>query len=207
MLGGLLLVSALVVNSANPVQSAADYYRDLAAYQVRVKSTSNGKTEMMRYYFKKPGYVRMEMVQPFGGAVLVYDPLKKKVKLWPFGHQSFPSMQLNPDNNLIRSSTGHRIDQSDVGVLLGNVQKLQNQGNAQLIGNELVNERQALHLVIEGNPGISVDHVHRYELWLDLETGFPLKVSSHDLNNKLIENVEMDDLQINPAFASDFFSQ
>ncbi|MES1982964.1 MAG: DUF1571 domain-containing protein [Pseudomonadota bacterium] len=202
-----MLVSALIAHTADPIQSAVDYYRDVAAYSVRVKSTSNSKTEIMRYYFRKPGHVRMELVQPFGGAVLIYDPLKKRARLWPFGHQSFPSMMLNPDNQLIRSSTGHRVDQSDVGFLFRNVQELQQHGKTQVGETEQMNGKTAVHLTVEGDARISVDHVHRYQLWLDQETGFPLKVTSSDLSNKLIETVEMDDIQINPTFAPDFFLQ
>ena len=73
-----------------------------------LKSYNDGKAEIIRYYFKKPGYVRMEFVAPFNGAVLIYSPLTKQAKLWPFGYRSFPSFNLSPDNGLIQSRIATR---------------------------------------------------------------------------------------------------
>lgn len=82
-----------------------------------LKSSDGGKTEIMRYYFKKPGHVRMEFIRPANGAVIIYDLLKKGARVWPLGYRSFPSFTMSPENRLIRSTTGQRVDWPDVGAL------------------------------------------------------------------------------------------
>jgi outer membrane lipoprotein-sorting protein len=194
-------------DSANPIQRALDHYRDVAAYQVTVKSSGVAHSEILRYYFKRPGYVRMEFVRPFNGAVIVYDPVSRQVRLWPLGYRSFPAFTLSPENRLTQSQTGQRVDRSDVGALYRNVQALQEHGRTESGAIEQLGGKEALHVTVEGNGGFSVGAVHRYQLWLDQATGFPLKVSSHDATGNLIEEVEMEGLQINPGFPDGFFGQ
>ncbi len=207
MLGAVLTVALLFTDTANPIQTAIDYYQKIAAYQVTVKSVSSGKAEIMRYYFKQPGHVRMEFITPFKGAVLIYNPDTKQAKLWPFGYRNFPALSLSPENRLIQSSTGQRVDRSDVGALYQNVKALQEHGRAEVLGMEAVGGHETVHIAVEGGGGFSIGTVARYQLWLDRTTGFPFKVSSHDVNGQLIEVVEMDELKLNPEFPDGFFDQ
>jgi len=200
-------MTLLLADTADPIQVAIDHYRDVHAYQVTVKSTVAGKTDVLHYAYKKPGLVRMDFVSPHQGAVLVYDPAAHKAKLWPFGYHSFPSLSLSPDNGLIRSPTGQRVDRSDVGVLFENAKALQAGGGAAALGVETVGGQAALHVEVGTNDGVPIGAVYRYQLWLDQETGFPVKVLSYGKDGKLIESVEMEGLQINPEFSDGFFDQ
>jgi len=207
MLGAVLTVALLFTDTANPIQMAIDSYQKIPAYQVTVKSVSGGKAEIMRYYFKKPGHVRTEFITPFKGAVLIYNPDTRQAKLWPFGYRSFPALSLSPENRLIQSSTGQRVDRSDVGALYQNVKALQEHGRTEVLGIETVGGHETLHIVVAGGGGFSIGAVARYQLWLDRTTGFPFKVSSHDVDGQLIEVVEMDELKLNPDFPDGFFNQ
>jgi outer membrane lipoprotein-sorting protein len=203
----LVAGALMLADAVNPIQSALDHYRDVAAYQVTVKSSGGTHSEILRYYFKQPGHVRMEFVMPYNGAVLVYNPVRKQVRLWPFGYRSFPAFTLSPGNRLIQSATGQRVDRSDVGALYRNVQSLQEQGRTEVGGIELRDGKETLRVTVEGNGGYSVGMVHRYQLWLDRVTGFPIKVSSHDVTGRLIEVVEMEGLLIDPVLPDGFFDQ
>lgn len=207
MVAGLLLAAALGSVDVNPVSAAIAQYQTVESYQVTLKSSSgNSESEVIHYFYKRPGFVRMEFVQPFEGAVLVYSPSTKEVRLRPFGGLRFPVFTLSPESRLVRSSSGHRVDRSDVGALLQNVKALQKLGATEVLGEELVEGRQALHVAIVGRDNFSVEGVCRYDLWLETSTFWPLKVSSYDAKNMLIETVVMDDLQINPVFSDVFFN-
>lgn len=207
MLSVTLAVSLLLPVQINPVQSAIEHVQSVASYQMIVKSISRDKTEIMHYYFKTPGYVRLEFVKPFNGAVLVFDPTTKQAKVWPFGYRRFPAFTLSPENRLILGATDRHVDQSDVGVLFRNVKVLQEHGKTQIVGTESVGGKEGLHITVEGNPGFSVETVHLSHLWLDQTTGFPLRVSNYDEAGEMIEVVEIGDLRINPVFPGDFFNQ
>lgn len=191
--------------AADPIDDAIERYRNVAAYQATLKSSTSSRTEIIRYHFRKPGYVRMEFFQPYKGAVLIYDPSAGRARLWPFGYRSFPALSLSPDNLLIQSTTGQRVDRSDVGALYQNVRTMQEHGKTDVAGTEVIGGKETLHVTIEGEGKFTVDGVHRYQLWLERVTLFPVRISSHDAAGRLIETVEMSELEINPEFPADFF--
>lgn len=203
----ILLSTNTVADRLDPVDAAIGRYRNIVGYQVTLKSIGHGKTEIIRYYFKKPGHVRMEFITPFNGAVLIYSPVTKQAKLWPFGYRSFPGFTLNPDNSLIRSSTGQRVDRSDVGVLYQNVKMLQEHGRTERVETETIDGHDTLHISVKGEEGFTVGAVARYQLWLDQTTGFPLKVLSQDAQGQTLETVEMEELKVDPELPGDFFNQ
>jgi len=182
-------------DAANPVAAALQHFARLGSYRVTIRSTAgNGALQVVRYYYRAPGQVRMEFVMPHAGAVLVYDPAVRKVRLWPFGPNALPVLTLAPDNPLIRGDNDHRVDRSDVGVLLANLRTLGDGGRINIVGAEQVGRWSATRLEITGAPGAAVAGVHRYLVWLAAGVLFPVKVISYDRHDKMLETVLMDDV-------------
>ena len=190
----------------DPLASAIEHYRTVDSYRVTIHSTHADGEEYLRYYYKKPGFVRMEFIRPHAGAVLIYNPTTQSVRLWPFGVKHFPELSLSPGNPLIRSSRGQRVDHSDVGTLFENVRALREGGNAEVSGKDIMDGRTVLHLVVTGAGNFVVAGVHRHELWLDTESQFPVKGISRDRQDAIIETVMMEDLEINAALPETLFN-
>ena len=207
MVGAVLSVAVLLTDAEDPIRAAIDLYRDVAGYEATVKSSGGGSSEVMHYYFRKPGFVRMEFMTPFNGAVLVYSPVTGQARLWPFGYKRFPALSLSPENRLIRSSTGQRVDRSDVGALYDNVKALQEHGKTEIAGVESVDGRETIRVTVAADAGYSIGAVAHYQLWIDRVSGFPLRVMSYGADGRLIESVEMEDLKINPDFPPGLFDQ
>lgn len=205
MLTSLILFLAITSVSPDPVNAAIESYIVVESYQVTLRSRSGDSSEVIRYYYKKPGFVRMEFIKPHKGAVLVYNPSRNEVRLKPFGILNSLVLTLSPDNRLVKSPKGHRVDKSDIGELLKTVRRLQNNGKTEILTDEDVGGRPATLIKVEGNGEFSVDHIHRYHLWLEKKTSMPIKASSYDVSGELIEEVLMYDLEINPRFEGDFF--
>jgi outer membrane lipoprotein-sorting protein len=50
---------------ADPLSDAVDRFREVSTYQVTVRSVAaDGERQVIRYFYRKPGWVRMEFVQP-----------------------------------------------------------------------------------------------------------------------------------------------
>jgi len=205
MLAALMLAAALTTTRLAPLASAIEHYGTVETYQVTLRTAHADGEDHIRYYFRKPGFVRMEFIRPHAGAVLVYSPLTQRVRVWPLGAGRFPELSLSPHNPLIRSPGGQSVDKSDVGSLFENVRALLEQGQAEELGEARLDGRTALHLAVTGAPGLAVAGVHRYELWLDTATRFPLKVVSRDLEDAVIETVTMHALEINAPLAETLF--
>lgn len=203
MLGAMLMVAAL---GADPVAAALESCESIESYRVTMRSTSGpGDEQVIRYHWRRPGFVRMEFERPHRGALLVYSPLTRKVTLRPFGAGVFPRLSLDPGNPLVRSPGGHTVDRSDIGVLLRNAHRLQQKGAIEVVGTERIGRRQALHVTVTGAGRRVVDGVHRYDLWLDLRTRFPLRAESRNQRDELVEAITMDDPEIDVDFPARFF--
>lgn len=205
MMAALLVLASLEASNIDPIDAAIERYRKVESYQVTLRSSYGDKSDTIRYSYKKPGFVRMDFVQPHKGAVLIYNPLTKDVRLWPFGGRLF-SLTLSPENRLVQSPTGQRVDRSDIGVLLRNVKALQRNGETAVLGEEIVAGKKTLRLAVTGTGNFVAGNVHRYDLWLDSLILLPLKVVSRDVQDDIIETVVMDDLNINVRLADELFS-
>jgi outer membrane lipoprotein-sorting protein len=205
MLSALMLAAALSGTRVSPLAEAIAHYRTVETYQLTLRASHADGEDHIRYFYRKPGFVRMDFIRPHAGAVLVYSPLTRRVRLWPFGAGRFPELSLSPHNPLIRRPGGHTVDRSDVGALFDNVRTLLEQGEAQVRGDARLDGRSALHLVVTGAPGRAVAGVHRYELWLDTASQFPLKVISRNQADAIIETVTMDALEINVPLPESLF--
>lgn len=201
-----MLAATLTGTPPDPLASAIEHYRSVESYRVTIHSLHADSEEHLRYFYRKPGYVRMEFIRPHEGAVLVYSPITKRVRLWPFGLGHFPELDLSPGNLLIQSSRGQHVDRSDVGALFENVRMLRGDGAAEILGEENVNGHAALHLAVTGAGDFAVAGVHRYELWLDTASQFPVKVISRDRQDMIIETVTMEALEINTALPEELFN-
>lgn len=206
MLSTLMLAAALTGTRLPPLDEAIEHYRTVETYQVTLRASRAEGEDHLRYYYRKPGFVRMEFIRPHAGAVLVYSPLTRHVRLWPFGAGRFPELSLSPHNPLIRSPGGQTVDKSDVGTLFENVRTLLEQGQAEVRAEARMGGRGVLYFVVTGATGVAVAGVHRYELWLDTSSLFPLKVVSRDQGDAIIETVLMSDLEINAPLAEILFN-
>ncbi|HDR8860136.1 TPA: DUF1571 domain-containing protein [Burkholderia territorii] len=205
-----LLAAGLIGASmtADPVTIAQTHFDQVQSYRATIRSSArSGEHAEFRYAYRKPGFVRMDFVSPHHGAVLAYDPGDGKVRLRPFGEHALPALTLSPSNPLLRDRSGHRVDRSDVGVLLRNVHALQQGGVTVTEGQETIGGHTTLRVSVTGAPAHVVDGVHRYRLWLDTEDGFPLKVVSFaDDDDAPLETVTLDDVEIDVAFPARFFA-
>jgi outer membrane lipoprotein-sorting protein len=204
MLAELLIAMALA-QGPDPVAAALARFEALAAYQATLHSHGARGEEVIRYSYRRPGHIRLDMITPQRGAVLVYSPETRRVRVWPFGAPG-PSLSLRPTHRLVRSARGHRVDQSDLGTLLRNVQRLQWQGELRALGESRLGEHAVLHLAVQGAPGHAVGEINRYELWLDAENGLPRRVVSFDRHGRELERVTLDELVLDPSLPADHFS-
>ncbi|MBI5561116.1 MAG: outer membrane lipoprotein-sorting protein [Deltaproteobacteria bacterium] len=191
-------MAALTAVSPDPVTLARESYNGVETYSVTLKSENKGGSEVLRYYYRRPGQIRMEFEKPYKGALLTYDPEEGKVRVRPFPNLKFLVFAFPPDNRMVKSSRGHRVDESDIGALLKAVEELKSKGRVEVLHNERVFGRDAIVVSVTGKDGSTADtDVNRYILWLDKSSYLPLKAEAYGVKGDLIERVLMDDLEVN----------
>ncbi len=163
------------------------------SYSYIMKVNHDGEPDIdmvLRYYFKAPGFVRMEMITPFNGAVLTYDPYRGRAYVRPFaGVKSFV-LELDPSSRLIRGPGDHRIDESDVLTLLRTVKDLARKGEVDERKTEKVIEvRVRGKTTVRGN-------IAGFLLRFKKETFYPIYASSYDEDGDMIEEVYFEDFRV-----------
>jgi outer membrane lipoprotein-sorting protein len=195
--------------TVNRLDNAIARYRKMQGYRATIRASRRDGGEIIRYAWQRPGRIRMEFEKPHKGARLIYVPdsdAEGRVYLWPFGGSLLPPMNLSPDNPLLRSPSGQRVDRSDIGALLDNIHSLAKGGRIDTLGDESVDGRTATHVAVTGKADAALGKVHRYDVWFDDESDFPLKVVSRDADGTEIETVLMEDVVIDPEFPPRYFS-
>ncbi len=203
----LVLVSMTAAVEDDPIAASLACVDALEGYRLTLRSQGERGEEVIHYSYCRPGYVRMDLESPYRGAVLIYRPDTGKVQLWPFGSPGGRAgLSLRPTNRMVRSARGHRVDQSDVGTLLRNVQRLQAQGSTRRLEPATLDGQRVQHVVVETEPGRSPGEVARYELWLDDDTLFPRRVASYDRRGERLERVSLEALDLAPVFSPSHFN-
>lgn len=193
LLAGLL--AGLAMSAGDPVQASLARYRMIGSYRTTLVATHGGSSEVIRYSYRKPGFVRMEFIKPHKGSVLVYDPGSGAVRLRPFGFAKGLVLTMNPSNRLVKSALGHRVDQSDIGTLLERVARLQEQGVTTMRQTDFAPGRPAMEVTVEGWPGVALDGTHTFVLVLDESSMLPVRVRTYGEDGVLREEVAMTNLE------------
>lgn len=148
----------------------------LTNYTALLDSEGEGGRNRIYYTYQKPGFIRMDFIQPHKGARLIYNPESKRVHLQPFSG-SLIQLRLSPENRLIRDPKGHTVDRSDIGSLLRTVKKYADEGIVTLLAPESVDG-----LLCEGVLVEAVDNT--WFLWVHPELGLPVKVERFSGNGE-----------------------
>jgi len=174
-------------------------------YRADLRVQAGDGVQLLHYAYRRPGWVRMELVQPHHGVVLVFDPLERRVRLWPFGLAHGPSLSLSPDHRLVRGPRGHRIDRSDVGALFDNLIALGARGSVGTVeeGGEDAQASRVLEVI--GDAGAAVAGVHRYRLRLATDSLFPQRVQSFATSGRPIETVDFEAVELDVELPDHLF--
>ena len=176
------------------------FKREYRAYFYVMEVNHDGDPDIdmvLRYYYMHPGFVRMELVRPFGGTVLTYDPYRKTAQVKPLG---MFVLELSPDSRLIRDPQDHRIDESDILTLLNTVKELARRGRVLLkksSGNYI--------LVVKGENYVVRKRIAKFVLEFDGKTLFPTYASSYDEEDNLIEEVFFKNIRVKDGFPKGIF--
>ena len=202
-----LLAATPVAHAGNesPLAQAEAAFKELTTYTAILRSYAGG-TENIRFFYKKPGFIRMEFISPHKGALLAYNPETGKARLRPFGAIKPLIITLSPGNRLIRSPRGHTVDRSHLGALIENARIIEGSGILKTLGMEEINGRKALKVEVKAQDGFESEGVNRHLLWLDSETHLPIKAEGYDAEGELIEGVFIDDLLVGVPISNSLFS-
>jgi outer membrane lipoprotein-sorting protein len=183
-------------------------YANVKDYRTKVElSTAGGDgssaTEKFLYTFKKPNHIRLDFESPHKGMILVYPDKNGKVGVRPAGLARLLKLHLAPDSRLLKGSSGQRIDQTDLGLLIRN------------IAHSLTDQRRGPAGITEENGYVRIrvlaaDHfradvVTLYQFFIDKELWLPAKVEEFTPDGHPERRITFQELTTNNSVPDGFF--
>ena len=164
-----LSIAIPVWGEDDPLLSEMTYkFNALKNYTTLLDSEGDGERSKIFYTYKKPGFIRMDFIQPHRGAILIFNPIKNKVTLRPFSKWFF-KLNLDPRNRLITDSKGHTVDQSDIGTLIRSIVVNAREGTVTHLPPATLENIACQRLRVESTKTT-------YLLWIHSELRLPIKV-------------------------------
>jgi len=213
LLGGLFLLLACEVAATLPESAPSDAgtvvarmtaaFQQMDAYQAEIETNEYqaGRivtTRRFRFSFRKPDLLRIDMETPHPGMRLVYPDETGRVFVQFGGWKGFLKLRLAPDNPLLATRSGQRIDQSDnIARSVGEPSR----GEPQLVEKD----RQLLLEVVAADhflPGV----VTRYRFVIDKTLWLPVAVDELTPDGRMKRTVRFRNLNISPQLPEDFFA-
>lgn len=169
LLWSCLFIACPAWGADDPVLSEmTEKFTALTTYTTLLDSEGDGGRSKIVYTYKKPGFIRMDFIQPHHGALLIFNPITNKATLRPFA-QLFFTFSLDPGNRLITDAKGHTVDQSDIGALLRSMAASAREGSVTHLPPETHENLICPRLRVEGAKTT-------YLVWIHPELRLPIKV-------------------------------
>lgn len=156
------------------------------------------ETKKFLYTFKKPKWVRLDFESPYSGMTVVYPDKNGKAVL-----RRFFTFHLAPDSPFLQVSSGQRIDQTDLGLLISN------------IAHSLTDRRRGAVMSTENERDIRVgvlaeDHFRRgvltlYQFVIDKKLWLPVEVEESTRDGPLERKIFFRNLRTNISLPVHFF--
>lgn len=183
-------------------------YAQVVDYQVNVevKTYKKGnafKVEKFRYAFKKPKWIRIDLVSPRPGTILFYPDQKGKVGVRPSGWARFFKFSLAPDSFLLRGSSGQPIDQTDMGRLIENISRSLTQERHG--GLEIEDDGKTIRIQVLAENHFRDGVLTRYQFLIDKMNWLPVEVSESTPEGLPEREVHFRDFNVNIGLKDSFF--
>ena len=163
-----------------------------------------GEQEQIRtldYKFMKPQWIWTKIVSgKNSGSTVIYNPEKKKVIAKSGGILGVIPVSFSPQNPMVRSIRGHRLDNNHIGYILNRwFYYLKN------LDISVSRSDSILTLEVDGINTSKYYGTYREKLFINVNTFFPKGFEQFDASGELIHRVKIKDVRINIGLSkSDF---
>ena len=166
------------------VQKMEAIYATVMDYQSTVEVTSAGQDgsltrEKFLYTFRKPKQIRIDFEVPHPGTVVIYSNKDGKVRVRPWGAKGIFELHLDPDSFLLRLSSGQRVDQTDLGLLIVKIRESVEEHRRGPV--ELSESESAVEMSVAADNHFREGVTTRYRFSIDKKMWLPVQIEEFSL--------------------------
>ena len=205
----LALLFPSYLSAWNPTDTEAllkkteEAYARVKDYQANMeiktyKKDGSFQTRKFLYTFKKPKKIRLDFESPHAGMIVIYPDQDGKVLL-----RRFFTFHLAPDNFFLRDSSGQRIDQTDIGLLIEKMaESLADHRRGAL---EMTEDEQEIRIRVVADDHFRKGVVTQYQFFIDKKLFLPVRVEELTTGGLLERTIVFRSLKMNIDVPDSFF--
>jgi outer membrane lipoprotein-sorting protein len=147
-----------------------------------------------KFYFKKKK-IRVDFIQPHSGLTIFYQEGDKETTVLPFRSMPAIRFRLSIDNPLIKTLTGQRIDQTDMGYFISFV--FQNLKRVEQKENEFYEDEERVEFLFWALDYIEEKSLEKYRVSISKKNWLPIRIERYSSENKPLEVSDIKDYVLN----------
>ena len=183
-------------------------YAAVKDYQSTVEVTSSSQdgsltTEKFLYTFKKPKQIRIDFEVPYPGMVVIYSDKDGKVRVRPWGAKGIFELHMDPDSFFLRRSSGQRVDQTDLGLLIVKIRESVGEHRKGPV--ELSESESAVEISLAADNHFRGGVTTRYRFSIDKKIWLPVQIQEFSLEGSFERKICFLDLRTNIAVPDSTF--
>ena len=184
-------------------------FNELADYTCEINQIyyRNGEEDQIyrfKFFLKKEKKIRIDFFQPHSGMTVIYKEGEDKATIIPFRSSPKVRFRFPVDSILIKTPTGQRIDQTDIGHLLGflskNLQRVR-QGEAQFQEDD-----EKVSFFLWALDYIEEKTLEKYRISVSKKNWLPNKIERYRLDGKPIEITHILNYSVNSRLEDSIFN-
>jgi outer membrane lipoprotein-sorting protein len=183
-------------------------FKSVEDYTCKVEQTfyQNGVEDQryrFKFYFKKEKKIRVDFAHPYSGLTIIYHGDDKDATVIPFRSLPALTFRLSVHNPLMKTMTGQRINQTDMGYFIEfifkNLKKVDQKENA------LYEDGQLVEFLFWALDYIEEKSLEKYRIFISKKYWLPIRIERYTLEDKLLEVNLIKDYYLNTHLEDKFF--
>ncbi len=191
------------------IQQMEAAYREVRDYTCEVEQLFYDKDGedrhfQFKYYFKKEKKIRVDFTHPYTELTLIYQARDENVTVLPIRFFSFLKLRFSMDDPSIRTLSGQRIDQTDVGFFIEFLAK--NISGVRQEDNEFLENADEIRFLFRAMDYVKGSTPEKYRIHISKKHWLPVRLERYDLEGNLLEISIIQNYVVNRHLQDDLFN-
>lgn len=195
-------ILAVVQRMEAVFRSLADYTCDVN--QIYYRNGEEDQIYRFKFFLKKEKKIRVDFSQPHPGMTMIYKEGEDKATIIPLRSSPKIRFRFPVDSYLIKTPTGQRIDQTDIGYLLGFLSK-----NLQRVRQEeaqIQEDDEKVSFFIRALDYIEEKTLEKYRISVNKKIWLPNQIERYRLDGIPIEVTHILNYSVNSRLEDKIFN-
>ncbi|MCJ7785069.1 MAG: hypothetical protein MUP41_14145 [Desulfobacterales bacterium] len=158
---------------------------------------------LFKFYFKKEKKIRVEFSQPHSGLTLFYHDEDKEATVRPLRLLSSLKFRLSVDNPLMKTLTGQRINQTDMGYFINFMFK--NLKSVEQRENEFREDDERVEFLFWALDYIEEKSPEKYRISISKKHWLPIHIERYNSGDRRLEVTDIRNYVLNAHLQDKFF--